>query len=105
MRLRRVIVNDSDSFLDPSRVLLEPQGLEIVGVARPAAEGMRGGAGWRGPCGESDFAVASRLVEVTECRSAAILISTRYGEDFAELAAESAAPGFIAFSAVGHRDA
>jgi two-component system nitrate/nitrite response regulator NarL len=103
--LQCVIVDDSDPFLDASRVLLERQGLDIVGVANTAAEGVQRARELRPDVvlvdidleGESGFTVVSELAtEPDTCPT--ILISTHAGEDFADLVADSTALGFIAKS-------
>ena len=103
--LKCLIVDDSDSFLDASRVLLERQGLEIVGVANTAAEGVQRARELRPDVvlvdvdldGESGFTVVSKLGTGPDtCPT--ILISTHAAEDFADLVADSTALGFIAKS-------
>lgn len=103
--LQCVIVDDSDSFLDASRVLLERQGLEVVGVANTVAEAVQRAFEMRPDVmlvdvdlgGESGFTVVSRLAaEPDACPT--ILISTHAREDFADLVADSEALGFIAKS-------
>jgi CheY-like chemotaxis protein len=104
MGLRLLIVDDNASFLGAAQVLLEREGLSVVGVASTTADALQRTAELRpdvvlvdimlGP--ESGFALARRLVEDGGGgESAVILISTHAQADFAELIAESPAAGFL----------
>jgi DNA-binding NarL/FixJ family response regulator len=107
MPLRVVIVDDSDSFIDAARVLLERQGVSVVGVASTTAEAL-GRAEQLRPdvilvdiklAGESGFECARRLDRHDdEVEPTVILISTHAEEDLADLIAESPAAGFVAKS-------
>jgi DNA-binding NarL/FixJ family response regulator len=107
MPLRVVIVDDSDSFIDAARVLLERQGVSVVGVASTIAEAL-GRAEQLRPdvilvdiklAGESGFECARRLDQHdNEVAPTLILISTHAEEDLADLIAESPAAGFVAKS-------
>jgi DNA-binding NarL/FixJ family response regulator len=99
-----LIVDDNVSFLGAAQVLLEREGLSVVGVASNTADALRLAAELRPDVvlvdimlgRESGFALARRLVEDGgggEC--AVILISTHAQADFAELIAESPAAGFL----------
>lgn len=99
-----LIVDDNGSFLDAARVLLEREGLSVVGVASTGAEALRRAEELSpdvllvditlGP--ESGFELTRRLVEDGRCEgSAVILISTHSEADFADLIAESQAAGFV----------
>jgi DNA-binding NarL/FixJ family response regulator len=104
MPLRVVIVDDSDSFLEAARVLLERQGMSVVGVASTTAEAL-GRAEQQRPdvilvdiklASESGFECARRLDQQGhEVEPAVILISTHSEEDLADLIAESPAAGFL----------
>jgi DNA-binding NarL/FixJ family response regulator len=104
MALRLVIVDDSDSFLEAARVLLERQGMCVVGVASTTAEAL-GRAEQDRPdvilvdiklAGESGFECARRLDQRDGVAGpAVILISTHSEEDLADLIAESPAAGFL----------
>jgi DNA-binding NarL/FixJ family response regulator len=104
MPLRVVIVDDSDSFLDAARVLLEREGVSVVGVASTTAEAL-GRAEQQRPdvmlvdiklAGESGFECARRLSQHDHMvKPAVILISTHSEEDLADLIAESPAAGFL----------
>jgi DNA-binding NarL/FixJ family response regulator len=99
-----LIVDDNDSFLDAARVLLEREGLSVVGVAGTAAEALRRAEQLEPNvilvditlAGESGFELTRRLVERDRALgSAVILISTHAQEDFADLIAECPANGFL----------
>jgi DNA-binding NarL/FixJ family response regulator len=105
--LRVLIVDDSGSFLDAARVLLEREGLRVVGVASTAAEALKQAELLQPEvvlvditlAEESGFEVARRLAECDRDReSAVILISTHAEADFADLIAESPVIGFVAKS-------
>jgi CheY-like chemotaxis protein len=105
--LRVLIVDDSEPFLDVARILLEREGLCIVGVASTAADALARAQQLRPNAvlvditlaGESGFELARRLVEHDAAGGpAVILISTHAQEDFAELIAQSPATGFLAKS-------
>ena len=103
MSLRLLIVDDSESFLQAARVLLEREGLPVVGVASTAAEALPRAEQLRPDVvlvditldGESGFELARRLVENDQVGPPVILISTHTEEDFADLIAESPAIGFL----------
>lgn len=107
MALRCLLVDDSAGFLVAARVLLERQGIEIVGTASTGAEALRL-AGELQPDvvladidlgGESGFELARDLTRETSLRpSSVILISTHSESDFADLIAESPAVGFLSKS-------
>jgi CheY-like chemotaxis protein len=104
MAFRVLIVDDNASFLGAAQVLLEREGLSVVGVASTTAEALERETELRpdvvlvdimlGP--ESGFALARRLVEDGGSGgSTVILISTHAQADFADLIAESPAAGFL----------
>jgi CheY-like chemotaxis protein len=104
MPVRCLVVDDSRSFLDAARVLLERQGLTIAGVASTGAEALREAEALQPDVilldislgGESGFDVARRLAEDGRAGDATvILISTHAETDFADLIAESPAAGFV----------
>jgi DNA-binding NarL/FixJ family response regulator len=107
MPIRFLVVDDSKSFLEAARLLLEREGLTIAGVASSCAEALREAEALRPDVilvdislGEdSGFDLARRLVEDSRARGATvILISTHSETDFADLIAESPAAGFLAKS-------
>jgi CheY-like chemotaxis protein len=104
---RVLIVDDNQSFLDAARLLLEREGLSVVGIASTAAEAfMR--VDQLGPDlvlvdvtlgDESGFEVVRNLAEFDrDGEMAVILISTHAETDLADLIAESPATGFLAKS-------
>jgi DNA-binding NarL/FixJ family response regulator len=102
--LRVLIVDDSEPFLNVARVLLEREGLSVVGVASTAADAFARAEELRPDAvliditlaEESGFELARRLVARDHSGGpAVILISTHAREDFADLIAESPASGFL----------
>jgi DNA-binding NarL/FixJ family response regulator len=104
MAFRVLIVDDNRSFLEAARVLLERQGLSVVGVAPTSAEALSQ-AGQLQPDlilvdimlgEESGFDLARDLIEEDRGGgTSVILISTHAEADFADLIAESPARGFL----------
>src|SRR4051812_19996445 len=104
MPLRCVIVDDNQGFLDAARLLLEQEGLQVVGVATSGDEALRAVAELRPDVtlldvdlgGESGFDVARRLTDNGGFASGQlILISTHSEEDLVDLIKESPAIGFL----------
>jgi DNA-binding NarL/FixJ family response regulator len=97
-----LIVDDNMTFAKAAGLLLEREGLAVVGVAANAAEAMRETRALRPDVvlldivlgGESGFDVARELIADGE-RTTIIFISTHSEADFAELIADAAAAGFI----------
>jgi DNA-binding NarL/FixJ family response regulator len=92
-----LIVDDSKQFLVAARHLLERQGLTVVGVASTSAEALQQVQSLRPEVvlvdvslgEESGLELARRLIEDDHGGSAAvIMISTRSGEDVADLVAQ-----------------
>ena len=98
-----LLVDDSQSFLDAARELLERQGLRVVGVASTSSEAMRRSAELHPDvvlidimlAGESGFELARQLSARDSGATALILISTHSRTDFADLIADSPAAGFL----------
>jgi DNA-binding NarL/FixJ family response regulator len=99
-----LIVDDNQLFLEAACVLLEREGLRVVGVAATSAEALRLAEELRPEVvlvdirlgGESGFDLARRLTGHDRASgSAVILISTHTEADFADLIAESPAAGFV----------
>jgi two-component system nitrate/nitrite response regulator NarL len=98
-----LIVDDSQLFLETARVLLEREGVHVVGMAVTAAQALQRTAELRPDIvlvdislgGESGFDVARRLAGHDRGRAAVILISTHSEADFADLIAGSPAAGFL----------
>lgn len=102
--LRCLIVDDSPRFLGAARGVLEHEGIAVVGVASTGQEALQR-AGELLPDvtlvdidlgGESGFEVVRRLHRETGLApSRVIFISSRVGEDYADLIAASPAVGFL----------
>ena len=112
MRLRCLLVDDSDAFLEAASVLLAREGVTVAGVASSAAEALRKARALRpdvvlvdiGLGDESGFDLARLLTRDGQGGGAAvILISARAETDYAELIAESPAAGFLAKSELSAR--
>jgi two-component system, NarL family, nitrate/nitrite response regulator NarL len=107
MAFRVLIVDDNRLFLETARVLLDRQGLPVVGVALTKAEALSQAEKLQPDLvlvdimlgQESGFELARDLVE-QDCDggTTVIMISTHAEADFAELIAESPARGFLAKS-------
>jgi CheY-like chemotaxis protein len=102
--LRCLIVDDSRSFLEAARTLLEREGLTIAGVASTGDEALARAEELRPDVvlvdimlgAESGFDLARRLVEEGRGgRFTVILISTHAEADFEDLIAASPAVGFL----------
>jgi DNA-binding NarL/FixJ family response regulator len=102
--MRCLIVDDNKFFLDAGRVLLERQGLTVVGVASTVAEALRQVEKvqpdvvlvdiWLGE--ESGLELARQLVETEHGDEATVvLISTQAADDVADLIAGSPAADFL----------
>ena len=97
MQIRSLIVDDNRPFLDAARLLLEREGLAVVGVATTSAEALRLEEELRPDVvlvdirlgDESGFDLARRL------SGTVILISTHGQSEYAEEIAASPAAGFI----------
>jgi DNA-binding NarL/FixJ family response regulator len=95
--IRCVIVDDEQRFLDAARLLLEREGLDVVGVATTSADALRLQEQLNPDVAlvdirlgdESGFDLARRLT------GAVILISTYSQSEFAEKIEASPAVGFI----------
>ena len=104
MPIRCLVVDDSPSFLEAARLLLEREGLTIAGVASNCSEALQEARAARPDVvlvdislgEESGFDVARRLVQDSQAGGmTVILISTHSEADFADLIAESPAAGFL----------
>jgi DNA-binding NarL/FixJ family response regulator len=102
--LRVLIVDDNGAFLDAARVLLEREGLSVVGVASTGAEALRRAKELSPDVllvditlgRESGIDLTRRLIQDGRCKgSPVILISTHSEADFADLIAASHAAGFV----------
>lgn len=104
MALRVFIVDDNESFLDAARLLLEREGLSVVGVGSNAAESLRRAELLRPDlilvdimlAEESGCELARRLVDHHDAGGpSVILVSTHAEDDVADLIAETPAVGFL----------
>jgi DNA-binding NarL/FixJ family response regulator len=102
--LRCLIVDDNAAFLAASRMVLQGQGVSVVGVARSVAEGLRRAEELTPDLilvdidlgEESGFDLARQLAgRASSPRVDVILISTHPEDDFAELIGESPVLGFV----------
>ena len=111
MPLRCMIVDDSEAFLEAASLLLEREGVTIVGVALSIAEALREARALRpdvilvdiGLGEESGFDLARLLAQDGGGGAAVILISTGAEVDYGELIDESPAAGFLAKSTLSAR--
>ena len=104
--LQCLIVDDNASFLQAAAVLLEREGLTVVGVASNTAEAVRQAQHLRpdvvlvdielGP--ESGFELARRLVDGNPDGPKVVLTSTYAESDFADLIDDAPVAGFVAKS-------
>jgi CheY-like chemotaxis protein len=111
-----LVVDDSDTFLRAASVLLEGEGVTVVGVASDSAEALRQARALRpdvilvdvGLGEESGFDLARQLAQDRQDgqdgQAAMIMISARAGADYADLIAESPAAGFLAKSKLSARE-
>jgi CheY-like chemotaxis protein len=104
MPIRCLLVDDNDAFLGAASVLLQREGLQVVGVASNSTEALRQARALRpdvilvdiGLGDESGFDLARLLAEDGQGGGAqVILISARAETDYTELIAESPAAGFL----------
>jgi CheY-like chemotaxis protein len=105
MPLRCLLVDDNEAFLKTASLLLEREGLTVMGMASSIAGALRQARALRpdvilvdiGLGDESGFDLARLLAQDGQGGGAeVILISTGAEADYAELIAESPAAGFLA---------
>ena len=105
MPARCLLVDDNEAFLQTASVLLEREGVTVVGVASSIAGALRQARALRpdlilvdiGLGDESGFDLA-RLLARDDLDADVILISTAAEADYAEMIDESPAAGFLAKS-------
>jgi DNA-binding NarL/FixJ family response regulator len=109
---RCLLVDDSQAFQQAARVLLEREGLTVVGVASTIAGALRQARALRpdlilvdiGLGDESGFDLARLLAQDTHGATAdVILISTAAEADYQDLIEDSPAAGFLAKSDLSAR--
>lgn len=101
--LRCLIVDDSAAFLDAAAVLLEREGVTVVGVASASADALTRARELRPDVilldvmlgHESGIDVARRLADTDSADVAVILISTHDEEDIADLIEDAPVAGFM----------
>jgi DNA-binding NarL/FixJ family response regulator len=102
--IRCLLVDDSDAFLTAATIVLEREGMTVVGVAANSAEAIRQARALRpdvilvdiGLGNESGFDLARLLAGNGQQQNAeVILISARPETDYVELIEESPAAGFL----------
>jgi DNA-binding NarL/FixJ family response regulator len=107
MSLRCLLVDDNVRFLEAARVLLDRQGLDVVGLASTGAEAIRLTQELRPDVAlvdidlgnESGFDLVRLISEQGgPAPSRLILISTHSEDDFADLIGQSPALGFLSKS-------
>jgi CheY-like chemotaxis protein len=115
MPIRCLLVDDNEAFLEAASVLLEREGLTIVGVASSIAEALRQARALRpdvilvdiGLGDESGFDLAQILARDGQggqgVGADVILISARAETDYTDMLAESPAAGFLAKSELSAR--
>jgi DNA-binding NarL/FixJ family response regulator len=110
--IRCLLVDDNDAFLEAATVLLQREGMTVVGVASNSAEALRQAHALRpdailvdiGLGEESGFDLARLLAQDGQSSDTeVILISARAETDYAELIAESPAAGFLVKSELSAR--
>jgi DNA-binding NarL/FixJ family response regulator len=112
MPLRCLLVDDNEAFLEMASLLLEREGLTIVGMASSIAEALRQARALRpdvilvdiGLGDESGFDLALQLAGNGHGGATVIMISACGEADFAELIAESPVAGFVAKSELSVRE-
>ena len=104
MELRCVLVDDNSTFLEETRLLLEREGVTVVGTASSTDEALQQA---RALCpdlvlvdialgADNGFDLVRRLAEDGSCGPmTAIMISTNSAVDYADLIFESPAAGFL----------
>jgi DNA-binding NarL/FixJ family response regulator len=99
-----LIVDDDRLFLEAARVLLEREGLRVVGVATTSVQAIRQAKELRPDVvlvdvmlgDESGFDLTRRLDGHNEAADQAVILMSTYSEvDFADLIAETPAAGFL----------
>jgi DNA-binding NarL/FixJ family response regulator len=107
MTLRCLLVDDNAGFLEAARVLLDRQGLDVVGLASNSTEALRLTKEVLPDVALVDIDLGNEsgfdLVRLLSERggmepSRVILISTHSEEDFADLIGQSPALGFLSKS-------
>ena len=108
MRLRCLIVDDSDSFLASASRLLAAQGVEVVGCASSGAEALQLARKLEPDValvdvqlGREDGLELTRRLAATVPVTRVILISSHSQNELAELVSDSPAAGFLPKASLG----
>ena len=101
MITRCLLVDDNAAFLETARSLLTRDGLTVTGTASSSAEAMRQAGELRPDIALVDIGLGAEngfdLARDLAARGIAVIMtSTRAGDDYADLIAESRAAGFLA---------
>lgn len=105
MALRCVLVDDNPGFLRAASLLLETEGLRVVGTATTPEDAVRRVAECRPDVtlldldlrGHSGLDLAARLAGDPQLRPGVlVIVSAQAEEDVADLVEDSAAAGFVA---------
>jgi DNA-binding NarL/FixJ family response regulator len=102
MKLRSLIVDDSETFLTSARRLLESQGVEIVGTATSGAEALDAAAALLPDLalvdvelGEEDGVALAGELRSRSPATRVVLISTYGPDEMQDLMSTSSAVGFL----------
>jgi DNA-binding NarL/FixJ family response regulator len=102
VKLRSLLIDDSETFIASARRLLESQGMEIVGTATSGAEALQLAAALSPDLALVDVELGDEdgiaLVEELRSRSPAtrvVLISTYSSDDMRDMISTSSAVGFL----------
>jgi DNA-binding NarL/FixJ family response regulator len=106
--MRCLIVDDNHSFLEVSRVLLESEGVNVVGVATTVVEGLARARELVPDVimvdidlgDESGLDLGRRLAEEHVFGAEMILMSAHDEDEFADLIEDTGAAGFLAKTAL-----
>lgn len=102
--MRPLIVDDSRAFLEAARMLLEREGVSVVGVATTSAEALEQARALHPDVilvdvflgQESGLELVRRLTEDSRSEEATVILISSHSEaDLAELIAGSPAAGFL----------
>jgi DNA-binding NarL/FixJ family response regulator len=104
MPLRCLLVDDNEAFLEAASLLLQREGVTVVGVASSIAEALRQARVLRPDVILVDIGLGDESGFDRGDDAEVILISTAAEEDYRELIDESPAAGFLPKSELSARD-
>ena len=95
-----IIIDDNEPFLRVARVVLQRQGLSVIGVADNGTEALRQACELCPDVALVDISLGTESGfdvgwQITPHVGSVVLISTRDPDDYAELIADSPAVGFL----------